>query len=371
MIGHFRTTGLCVAAMLFAGAATNQDQDASRPAAEALSLPNDVGDGEVPLPSDDAIDCKVLTTPIFFGLGSSEVIAESQPWLAAAIEATRRCPFAEVTLSGHTDRAGNSSSNAALSQRRADAVKARIQTLVRGSLPIATKAFGESTPRVETADDVRELQNRRVDVDIRVNMPPFPLPAPQPSERFSISHASFGSGTMTLGQVDRRLRLGLARGRYRQPSYLAVPNGFAMVLRTERRQPDAKPWANPAERWQLGPVALMPSDAGFLSRFISAWSEGPANAGEYRTYVFIVTTADIHASAPPPSTAEAQRWLDIGRPGELPNAVKAMPFSPQHQVLSLVYDYVRPTVTSSLKLLRPSPYDVPIHLRQSQIMTVN
>ncbi|NWM25020.1 flagellar motor protein MotB, partial [Escherichia coli] len=29
---------------------------------------------------------------------------------------------------------------------------------------ISTEAFGESKPRVETADGVRELQNRRVEV---------------------------------------------------------------------------------------------------------------------------------------------------------------------------------------------------------------
>jgi outer membrane protein OmpA-like peptidoglycan-associated protein len=359
MTGYFRTTGLCVAAILLASATTDQDKDARRPTAEALSFPNDGGDGEVPLPSDDALDCNVGSTSVYFGRGSAEISTESQVSLAAVIDATRRCPFAEVTLSGHSDQSGRASLNDALSQRRADAVKARLQTLAPGSLPIATEAFGESRPQVLGSDEQSFPLNRRVDVDIRGVMPPFPLPAPQPSERFSISHASFGSGTTTLRQVDRRLRLGLARGNYRQPSYLAVPNGFAMILRTERRQPDAKPWANPTERWQLGPTTLLPSDAGLLSRFISAWSKGPANAGEYRTYVFIVTTADIQASAPPPSSAEAQRWLDTGRAGELPNAVKAMPFSPQHQVIALVYDYVRPTVTSPLKLRHPSPYDVP------------
>ena len=49
-------------------------------------------------------------------------------------------------------------------QRRADAVKAYLTARGIGGDKISTEAFGESRPRVDTADGVRELQNRRVEV---------------------------------------------------------------------------------------------------------------------------------------------------------------------------------------------------------------
>ena len=51
-----------------------------------------------------------------------------------------------------------------LSQRRADAAKAYLVSKGIGDGVITTQAFGEEKPRVETADGVRELQNRRVEI---------------------------------------------------------------------------------------------------------------------------------------------------------------------------------------------------------------
>ena len=46
-----------------------------------------------------------------------------------------------------------------------DATKAsKAESLIASGGVISTQAFGESAPRVETADGVRELQNRRVEI---------------------------------------------------------------------------------------------------------------------------------------------------------------------------------------------------------------
>ncbi len=67
-------------------------------------------------------------------------------------------------LAGHADRSGAASYNVGLSQRRADSVKAYLTGRGIPGGQIGTEAFGESQPRVATADGVRELQNRRVEV---------------------------------------------------------------------------------------------------------------------------------------------------------------------------------------------------------------
>jgi outer membrane protein OmpA-like peptidoglycan-associated protein len=67
-------------------------------------------------------------------------------------------------LAGHADKSGSASYNVGLSQRRADSVRAYMTSKGIPDGVISTEAFGESAPRVETADGVRELQNRRVEI---------------------------------------------------------------------------------------------------------------------------------------------------------------------------------------------------------------
>jgi len=73
----------------------------------------------------------------------------------------------EVVLNGHTDTTGLEKYNLALSKKRAEAVAAALEA--RGVTKEAIKifAFGESDPRVPSADGVDEPQNRRVEIFIQ------------------------------------------------------------------------------------------------------------------------------------------------------------------------------------------------------------
>ncbi|HWL48054.1 MAG TPA: OmpA family protein, partial [Sphingomonadaceae bacterium] len=71
---------------------------------------------------------------------------------------------ASVMLAGHADRSGAASYNVGLSQRRADAVRSYLAGKGIPDSAMSTEAFGESRPLVETADGVREPQNRRVEI---------------------------------------------------------------------------------------------------------------------------------------------------------------------------------------------------------------
>ena len=67
-------------------------------------------------------------------------------------------------LAGHADRSGSSQYNVGLSQRRNDAVRSYMTGRGIPDAQITGQAFGESQPRVPTANGVREAQNRRVEV---------------------------------------------------------------------------------------------------------------------------------------------------------------------------------------------------------------
>ncbi|HZV56258.1 MAG TPA: OmpA family protein, partial [Sphingobium sp.] len=74
------------------------------------------------------------------------------------------CGSANVMIAGYTDTSGTPRYNLGLSNRRAEAVKTYMTSKGIAAGSIETKGYGETNLRVQTADGVRELQNRRVEV---------------------------------------------------------------------------------------------------------------------------------------------------------------------------------------------------------------
>jgi outer membrane protein OmpA-like peptidoglycan-associated protein len=101
---------------------------------------------------------------VFFDFDKSDITSEADRVIVQAANNAKSAAVTRITLTGHTDRSGPVAYNQRLSERRADAVKAR---LVREGVPaasIVTIGRGESQPLVPTADGVREPQNRRVEI---------------------------------------------------------------------------------------------------------------------------------------------------------------------------------------------------------------
>ncbi len=101
---------------------------------------------------------------VFFEWDKSDITPEAASILDNAVTQYQSCGNAQVMLAGHADKSGAASYNVGLSQRRADGVKAYLSSHAIPDSVISTEAFGESRPRVDTADGVREVQNRRVEV---------------------------------------------------------------------------------------------------------------------------------------------------------------------------------------------------------------
>jgi outer membrane protein OmpA-like peptidoglycan-associated protein len=104
---------------------------------------------------------------VFFDWDRSDLSAQAQQTLQQVASAYKQRGSARVIATGHADKSGPDNYNMALSLRRANTVKG---ALVRDGVPataISVVGKGESQPLVQTADGVREPQNRRVEIVIQ------------------------------------------------------------------------------------------------------------------------------------------------------------------------------------------------------------
>ncbi len=101
---------------------------------------------------------------VFFGWDQSDITPEAATILDNAVSAYRNCGTAAVMLAGHTDTSGTKTYNEGLAMRRNDSVREYLGGRGIPGSRISSEAFGETQLRVPTADGVRELQNRRVEV---------------------------------------------------------------------------------------------------------------------------------------------------------------------------------------------------------------
>jgi OOP family OmpA-OmpF porin len=104
---------------------------------------------------------------VFFDWDRSNLSQQALVTIQQAADAFKAKGNARITATGHTDTSGPESYNMALSLRRANAVK---DALVREGVPaqaITVIGKGESQLLVPTGDNVREPQNRRVEIVVQ------------------------------------------------------------------------------------------------------------------------------------------------------------------------------------------------------------
>jgi OOP family OmpA-OmpF porin len=104
---------------------------------------------------------------VFFDWDRSNLSSQALNTIRQAAGAYKTKGSARITATGHTDTSGPEAYNMALSLRRANTVK---DALVREGVPataIAVIGRGEQGLLVQTADGVREPQNRRVEIVIQ------------------------------------------------------------------------------------------------------------------------------------------------------------------------------------------------------------
>lgn len=112
-----------------------------------------------------ARDGRVATQGILFATGSDRIRPESTPVLKAIVAMLGEHADLTLRIEGHTDDVGDDASNRALSERRAEAVKAWLVSeggIAAGRL--ATAGLGESRPAVKGTTPEARAQNRRVEL---------------------------------------------------------------------------------------------------------------------------------------------------------------------------------------------------------------
>ena len=101
---------------------------------------------------------------VFFDFDSSHLTPEARQVVASAAADALQGKTTRIDVTGHTDRAGSVQYNQALSVRRGESIRRELVADGVADSLIAVKGVGESDPLVPTADGVRELQNRRVEI---------------------------------------------------------------------------------------------------------------------------------------------------------------------------------------------------------------
>jgi len=103
---------------------------------------------------------------LFFAFDSDDLDAEARDVVARIVRVAGPGDPVRVLVGGHADRAGTRTYNQSLSQRRADSVRDALIAAGIGLDRIAIRAYGETRPRVVTADGIRHPENRRVEITV-------------------------------------------------------------------------------------------------------------------------------------------------------------------------------------------------------------
>jgi outer membrane protein OmpA-like peptidoglycan-associated protein len=117
-----------------------------------------------PPPPPPAPVCNTGPYIVFFDWDKSDLRTDAASVLDNAVAQYSNCGSAKVMLAGHADKSGTAKYNVGLSERRNGTVRAYLESKGVTAGAIATEAFGETAPLVQTADGEREPQNRRVEV---------------------------------------------------------------------------------------------------------------------------------------------------------------------------------------------------------------
>jgi len=120
-------------------------------------------------------DLVITLSGVSFDTGGHTLTADAKKRLDAVAHALKESPERTVTIAGYTDSSGKEDANRALSQKRADSVKAYLEGQGIAASRLTSEGRGETNPIAsnDTADG--KASNRRVEITLHR--------AGEPSER--------------------------------------------------------------------------------------------------------------------------------------------------------------------------------------------
>lgn len=112
-----------------------------------------------------ATEGRVVTRGILFDTGSDRLRPESTPTLKEIGEMLKAHPDLRIRIEGHTDSVGNAASNQTLSEKRAAAVKAFLESEYGiKSDRLESQGFGDTKPAASNDTPEGRQSNRRVEL---------------------------------------------------------------------------------------------------------------------------------------------------------------------------------------------------------------
>ena len=111
---------------------------------------------------------RIVLEGVNFDTDSAKLDAAAKTALRVAIQALRDYPRFDVLVGGHTDNRGDAAYNQALSQRRANAVRAHLVSAGIAADRVEAAGYGESQPVQDNDTPAGRAQNRRVDLSLRL-----------------------------------------------------------------------------------------------------------------------------------------------------------------------------------------------------------
>jgi len=103
---------------------------------------------------------------VLFATGKSDLSPDANKGVATLADFLKKNPNRNVLIEGYTDDVGKDDYNLALSQKRADSVKARLVGAGIEAGRITTVGYGKKFPVADNNTKAGKAQNRRVDVII-------------------------------------------------------------------------------------------------------------------------------------------------------------------------------------------------------------
>jgi outer membrane protein OmpA-like peptidoglycan-associated protein len=103
---------------------------------------------------------------VLFATGKANLSPNANKSVAKLAEFLKKYPTRNVLIEGHTDSVGSDDFNLALSQQRANSVKARLVADAVDAARITTVGYGEKYPVAGNDTKAGKAQNRRVDLII-------------------------------------------------------------------------------------------------------------------------------------------------------------------------------------------------------------
>lgn len=115
----------------------------------------------------ETLPARPATFLLYFVFGRDELTPASRDELPKILAELKRRPVPDVAVIAHTDTVGDHEANDQLSAQRAERVKTFLVEIGIPAGRIQTSGRGERQLLIQTADNVDEPRNRRVEISVR------------------------------------------------------------------------------------------------------------------------------------------------------------------------------------------------------------